>query len=79
MRFNQDHSVDNPDRTFKAKDAPKSTPKFFALKSTKALTIPQEVHLKTEEREKSRQRDVSQGTRNAVGDRTCNIKFLQVK
>lgn len=71
LKFNTDHSVENPDKAFRAKDAPKSTPKFFALKSTKALTIPQEVHLRTEEREKSRQRDVSQGTKHAM-ERTAN-------
>lgn len=54
LKFNNDSSVEQPDKAFKAKDAPKPTPKFFALKSTKALTIPQEVTLHTEVREKSR-------------------------
>eukprot|EP00347_Sterkiella_histriomuscorum_P004425 403360507 len=50
---------------FKAKRAPGPAPsKFFALKSTKALTIPQEFNLHTDQREQSKQRELSQTNRN---------------
>mmetsp|Transcript_17792 Transcript_17792/g.17019 ORF Transcript_17792/g.17019 Transcript_17792/m.17019 type:complete len:98 (+) Transcript_17792:168-461(+) len=51
------HSQERQGSQFRAKLAPTATPKFFALKSTKALTVPQEIKLQTEEREKSKARD----------------------
>lgn len=49
----------NKQEEFKAKEPPKNNQNFFALKSTKALTIPKDVNLHTDdrEREKSKQRD----------------------
>ncbi|CDW88829.1 UNKNOWN [Stylonychia lemnae] len=68
---------------FKAKRAPgNNPPKFIALKSTKALTIPQEFNLKTDQREVSKMREQSIGgiTQNTqMQERVSSLKNLVPK